>query len=102
MSPVIGHSGVVALYRRSLHMVATGHPWLAALRVTQPPAMDLPAMRVVLVGQCAADAAAAATALSTTLHGLLVSLIGEALTHRLLLPVWANTLRGSSAPETTP
>jgi hypothetical protein len=74
--PIIGRQGVVALYRRSVHLVSAGQPWMAAL-LTNHPKMDLEALQLALAEQDGATAVVAGEALLTTFYDLLVSLVGE-------------------------
>jgi hypothetical protein len=89
LSPIVGTRGVAALYRRSLHLTAATHPWITVQPEGLPPEMDLAGLRSMIAQQNSADAVAGSTALLQAFHDLLGSLIGAALTERLLRPVWA-------------
>jgi hypothetical protein len=102
LTPIIGSKGVVALYQRSLHLVAKTHPWLAGAHDPAQAAIDLAALQSVVAQQSAADAALGSNALLQTFQQLLGSLIGAALTDRLLRTVWDNTSRGTPAQDITP
>jgi hypothetical protein len=102
LAPIIGSQGVAALCKRSLHLAAKVHPWLGAAHQTGQEAIDLAALRSVIEQQDSADAALGSQALLQTLHRLLGSLIGPALTERLLRTVWDNTSRGTPAQDITP
>lgn len=92
LHPVIGHRGVAALYHRSLTLTAPVHPWLASLQLPAMPAsVDAAALQAVLAQRTSAEAAAASMALFDTFRALLASLVGAALTDRLLHTVWAPT-----------
>lgn len=94
LSPIIGSRGVAALYGRSLYLTAAAHPWLAALSERQQAEMDLAALEALAARQSSADATAGGTALLQAFHQLLASLIGPALTARLLRSVWADSSSG--------
>jgi hypothetical protein len=100
--PIVGQRGVASLYKRSLHLTSPAYPWLAALRDDIQAAMDLPALRSVLVQQGPADAAAGGGDLLQTFHELLASLVGASLTERLLRSIWASSPSGPAAQDTPP
>jgi hypothetical protein len=89
LHPIIGHGGVAALHHRSRVLATTAHPWLATVHPAPAAAVDLPALRAVLVQQTAAQVGAGATAWFEAFRELLGSLIGTSLTERLLASVWA-------------
>jgi len=101
LSPIIGHKGVAALFRRSAHLGAADYPWLAQLQESLPKAGGLAfqTMRAVLAQQAAADVATANRLLLQTFRGQLIRLIGEALTERLLLPIWAAVFADEPSQE---
>ena len=96
LSPILGHQGVAALYKRSLHLTASAYPWLAETFKGAHAAMDLPELESVFAQQGDGDAAAAGGALLQTFDDLLASLVGPKLTERLLRSVWEHL--SSSAP----
>jgi len=98
--PIIGHRGVAALYNRSLHLTAVAYPWLAINQPAVPAAIDPSGLRSALVQQAAAEAAAGGSALFDSFHELLASLIGAALTDRLLRSVWTHPPHASPAQDT--
>lgn len=91
LAPIIGGSGVAALYHRSLYLNAKTHPWLAHERSTHAFSIDLAALRGLLADREAAEAAAGSSALIHTFTELLASLVGDSLAERLLGPVWAQS-----------
>ena len=99
LSPILGHQGVAALYKRSLYLAAAAYPWLAGTFQGAHAAMDLPELKSVFAQQDSDNAAAAGGALLQTFHELLASLVGPALTQRLLRSVWEHLLSGPPAQE---
>jgi hypothetical protein len=102
LSPIIGHRGVAALYRRSVHLASQTYPWLADAHQGAPLALEVAPLSAVLARRTSADAIAGGTLLLQTFHKLLTTLIGPSLTERLLRSVWADFLSGPSAQDTTP
>ena len=99
LAPIIGGSGVAALYHRSLYLNAKTHPWLAHDRSADAFSMDLAALRSLLAGRDAAEAAAGSSALVQTFAELLASLVGASLAERLLGPVWAQSQGATPAQD---
>jgi hypothetical protein len=99
LTPVIGPLGLAALYRRSFHLTALAHPWLAGGVEGANADKDPTALKSLIVQRSDADAAAAATAFLQKFHEVLVSLIGASLTERLLRSVWAHTSSGQPAQD---
>lgn len=87
LSPIIGTAGVVALVRRSIHLASLTYPWLSHDGSGET---DMAALGTLLAQHGAADAAEAGTAVLQTFCELLASLIGAALTARLLHSVWTD------------
>ncbi|MHB1203526.1 MAG: hypothetical protein ACYCZC_10355 [Acidithiobacillus sp.] len=102
LCPIIGQRGVDALYLRSLYLIGPAYPWLAGRHEGVHPAMDLVALKSLLAQQSSATALAGGGALLQTFYELLDSLIGPSLTERLLRSVWANSLSGLPAQDTSP
>ena len=102
LTPIIGQQGVVALYRRSLHLCVSTHPRLAGIYDSVPAAMDLRTLTSVLVQQSEADALFFGEVLLTTLYELLSTLIGPSLTTRLLRGVWEPSLSDTPSQENSP
>jgi hypothetical protein len=101
LTPIVGHRGVAALYRRSLHLNREAHPFLARIAEEVKSSLNLEALKSVLAQQGSDDAAAAGGAVLQTFYELLTSLVGPSLTERLLRSVWANFLSGSAAQDTS-
>lgn len=96
LAPIIGEQGFRVLYKRSLHVNASTFPWLAP---AQTPPADSPFadLRLRLERETPARAEEASRALFATFTGLLNTLIGEALTTRLLASV-----PGQGGPDEPP
>lgn len=99
LAPILGHQGVAALYKRSLHLAGEAHPWITAGQGDAGADMNLPALKSTLSSRSSADAATAGGALLDAFHGLLASLVGPSLTERLLRSVWAHTSSGTPAQD---
>jgi len=102
LSPIVGLSGVAALYKRSLYLARVSYPWLAAVHEGSAQPGDFSFLRTALTQQTSSTAADAHVALLQTFHNLLNSLIGESLTERLLLPVYASLFNGDAVQDTSP
>lgn len=86
--PVIGAGGVDVLFNRSLHLTCTAFPWLTIPGDHRDNIALLASLKERLA-VCNPDIAAeASNALLGTFVELLMSLIGESLTERLLISVW--------------
>lgn len=99
LTPVIGASGFAALYTRSFHDTAATHPWLRVVHSDAVASMELAALKSALAQQDGRSAASAGGDMIQGLRDLLGTLIGPALTARLLHPVWDTLLSGSPVPE---
>jgi hypothetical protein len=88
LTPVLGPRGMAALYKRSLVLTGRSHPWLAGLAEGASTTVDLAALTGAMTQQESNDAALAGGELLQTFYGLVNSLIGPSLTHRLLRFMW--------------
>ncbi|MEB0223051.1 MULTISPECIES: hypothetical protein [unclassified Pseudomonas] len=102
LTPIIGQQGVVALYRRSLHICVSTHPRLAGTYDSVQASLDLIALKFILVEQNETDALFFGDVLLTTFYELLTTLIGPSLTARLLRGVWEPSLSDTLSQETSP
>ena len=102
LTPIVGPLGVVALYRRSLHLTAAQHPWLAGRDEGVLTDTDPAVLKSVLAQRSSAEAAAGGNAFLHTFHELLASLVGPSLTERLLRSVWEPPSSGPPAQDTSP
>jgi hypothetical protein len=89
LTPVIGIRGVDALFSRSLYLTSKAFPWLSLSGNEGNSHVLRVILKVRLASQETAAAAEASDALLVTFTELLATLIGESLTDRLLVPVWA-------------
>jgi hypothetical protein len=84
LSPIIGRRGVAALFQRSLLRSVPALTSLAAAHQDVDALGDLDALRATLEQQSSENAIATNGALLKKFVDLLISLIGESLTERLL------------------
>ena len=99
LSPVIGKRGMTAVFERALHLASARHPWLAGLTDADADAPAFAAVAEALPGQTEGEAIAAMVTLFETFDRLLVGLIGEQLTDRLLQPIWALPSAGTTRQD---
>ncbi|WP_339547680.1 hypothetical protein [Pseudomonas sp. RA_35y_Pfl2_P32] len=102
LTPIIGHQGVTALYRRSLQLCGSTHPRVAGTYDSVQANMDLTALTSKLVAQSDSDALFLGEVLLTTFYELLTTLIGPSLTARLLRGVWEPSLSDTPSQENSP
>ena len=84
LSPIIGEKSVSALYKRSLYLSRTKHPWLSAAYGDLPNAQILEDLQNTVLRQTLSNAKAATEDLLAIFRELLHGLIGASLTQRLL------------------
>lgn len=87
LAPIIGHRGVGALFRRTLHLIRHDYPWLTASHESMADPIDFTALQATLSQRTSANVVAANGALLQKFLEQLASLIGESLTERLLRAV---------------
>jgi hypothetical protein len=102
LTPLIGPLGLAALYRRTVHLSAAQHPWLAGRDEGVLTDTDPAVLKSLLAHRSSAEAAAGGSAFLDTFHELVASLIGPSLTARLLRSVWDNPSSGPAAQDTSP
>jgi hypothetical protein len=89
LQPLVGAPGARALYARSLHLTRASCGWPPEM--AQGPLGELPALlHGDLSVRTAHDARQAGESLLLTFVDLLISLIGEPLTYRLLHSAWGH------------
>ena len=99
LSPIIGHGGVYALFKRSVHLARSNIADWDYEAASEPD--DFDALLASLSRQPSSMAAAASDALMRTFYDLLSQLIGPSLTERLLRSVLAKLSSGPAAQETS-
>ncbi len=102
LSPIIGHGGVAALYRRSLYLVRASNPWLPGVHQGALDPVEFTELQAAVAQQSVADALGATEALTGTFRSLLTDLIGSSLTERLLRNLSAPTSHGAAVQDTLP
>ena len=96
---LIGDGGVRALTARSLHLVQRDFPWLAEAQETNTSQGPFAQLGFSLERQEPAVAAEGAAAALATLGGLLETLIGEALTMRVVRAAWPSAFPDQTQQE---
>lgn len=99
LAPIIGDQGVSALYRRCLFLVVQDATRAAPFFSSTGGSDDYAALQSALTQQQAAEALKIAKALFANLYRILVSLIGVALTERLLYPMFDTPPNGNAVQE---
>ena len=84
---LVGILGADALYSRSVHITRQSCP-LLVLSASRPRAEQLELLRIDIEKMDVTNARKVAVSLLANFADLLVSLIGESLTHRLLRSAW--------------
>mgnify|MGYP007022261043 FL=1 len=92
---VIGVRGVDALFCRSLHLTGRSFPFLIVGGNHRDRVALLANLRACIETREKLVAAEVSLMLLVTFTELLATLIGDSLTQRLLLPVWANPIAES-------
>ncbi len=90
LCPIVGQTGVAALYKRSLYLTGKNFPWLANSGHTFESPIEYDTLKNLLSEQNAATAHAGGSALLQTLYELLASMVGPSLTERLLRSLWVD------------
>jgi hypothetical protein len=101
LSPIIGHGGVSALFRRAVFLTRHAHPSLSSLQDLADQTQDFAVFQAFLSEQPSLEAAAIASALQQKFIDLLAHLIGDTLTERLLRSVWDNTSSDKGIQDTS-
>ncbi|MEO7007621.1 MAG: hypothetical protein ABI156_00600 [Caldimonas sp.] len=98
LEPLVGSQAVRALYTRSLHLTRARFGWPAA-EAAESLAEALTGLQQNLGARVPADARRAGATLLNTFADLLVSLIGDPLTQRLLRSAWGSPSADKSSEE---
>ncbi len=101
LTPIVGPRGVAALYARSLYLTGREFPWIGHPQDGVPESLDLNALHSALAAQSSGLATEGGTALLETFQSLLVSMVGVALTERLLHDVLLPSSSGDAAQDPT-
>jgi hypothetical protein len=88
LAPLIGQVGIDALAARAVHLAQREYPWLAKTRDPEQVEGPLTHVSISLEQQDPALATEAAAAVLAAFTGLLVTMIGEPLTARLMRQAW--------------
>ena len=86
LGSLVGDQAARALYARSLHLTRSSFSWSPA--AAEASDEFLTSLHADLASRLPTDARRAGETLLLTLSDLLISLIGEPLTHRLLRSAW--------------
>ena len=92
LAPIIGHRGVVALCKRSLHLTALRHDCLDGVYKRVQSGVEFNELKPVIAQTDIT--VAVGDDLLQKFYELLASLIGESLAERLLRSVWDNASVG--------
>lgn len=92
LNQIIGERGVESMYARSLHQSQKQFGWLTLQGPYGPQALAaaMAMLRSDLLGQPAAQACAASTAMLAHFTNTLILLIGELLTNSILRQAWGD------------
>lgn len=85
---IVGESGFNSLYARSVFITRSTYPWLAADSLTPQTEHRFAGLKTSLEGQTPAQASDANRLLLLNFTDILVALIGERLTTRILCLAW--------------
>lgn len=97
---IIGEGGFSALYLRSLHLSQATFPWLPSDSLSLQADARFAHLKTSLEGQSPELVSAANHLLLITLTDILASLLGEALTIRILNSAWSNVAPTQSGVQT--
>ena len=84
LAPIIGEKSVSALYKQSLYLNRSKHPWLSAAYGELPHTEVFTRLQSSVLRQTLRNAKTAVNDLVAMFHQLLQDLIGTSLAHRLL------------------
>ena len=93
LDPVLGQTGVSALFQRSLNHTIKAHPWLEAMEQDMHAPVHVENLKAILSQQSPETAALGGTDFLMSFCQLLSSLIGPTLTEQLLQPIWKSNLK---------
>jgi len=99
LTPLIGAVGVHALIGRAVHLASREHPWLGAPRLSGAPRGAFDEVLIRAEGKNPETVAEGTAAVLAMVGALLVVLIGEGLTVRLLQAAWQTGVPDGPAQE---
>lgn len=103
LTPIIGRRGIVAIYKQALNLTHADFPWLGTVSEDDNSFDNFVPLLAALEQQTSAVIVAANLALHRAFNNLLVSLIGESLSERLLASIDAcfhrEAIMGHHAPS---
>jgi hypothetical protein len=99
LAPLIGQVGIDALAARAVHLAQREYPWLAKTRDPEQAEGPLTHVSISLEQQDPALATEAAAAVLAAFTGLLVTMIGEPLTARLMRQAWPDGFADAGTEE---
>lgn len=88
LTVIIGQTGFKALFDRVMHAAGKKHPWLVAAEDSSDRLSSPESLKTALSQQEPCEASQATALLFSTLLELLVALIGQALTLKLVSASW--------------
>jgi hypothetical protein len=91
--PIFGPRGFAALFKRSVQLAASKHPWLADLAHATDMPVEAEALRSAVSKQTSPEAAHGSRSCFMAFHDLLGSLVGPHLIERLLRKAWMPSSR---------
>lgn len=101
LDPLVGTQAVRALYGRSLYLTRSSFEWVSPAAV-EAGGDVLANLQRQLASRDAADTRRAGTTVLQTFADLLISLIGEPLTYRMLRSAWSIPAGGEPSQENAP
>lgn len=96
---IVGEDGFNTLFDRSVFLTKPSHPWLATDAPSLAAGSRFAEFKMSLQEQPPVQASAANTLLLITFTDILVSLIGEQLTARILRMAWGHEAQDSTGKE---
>lgn len=101
LAPIIGYGGVIALCKRSLYLAVQRHACLTDVYASIESGGEFAELKPVIAQQTGITVAIGDEVFQL-FYELLVTLIGNSLTERLLRPVWESALAGPPTQDSSP
>ena len=96
---IIGEHGFQSLYSRSVHMAAAASPWIMLCQSTQSTDPEFTGLRNCLEARDFTEVSEASVVLLNTFIDILILLIGEPLTSRILRSAWGDDVMDLAGKE---